>query len=148
MLLKSPLTFHSEKHLRHFPSVSLDPSGPVFPVDQSLRLGRYKLFAPIKTECGLWRGPESFSKGSFWEVLGIGNPASRGICLHRRPRRIHPLGVGGSHGGVEGLGKETANPLTVTTTQVTSEAKSSQYVSPRSFLKVDHEGCPGTYPGP
>lgn len=74
-------------------------------MDQSLRLGRYKSFAPIKTECGLWRGPESFLKGSFWELLGAGCPASGGICLHRRPRRIHPLRVGGAHCGAVGWGK-------------------------------------------
>ena len=84
---------------------------PVFPVDQSPRLGRYKSFAPIKTECGLWRGPESFLKGSFWELLGAGCPASRGICLHRRPRRIHPLGVGGSHCGAVGLGETSLQIL-------------------------------------
>ena len=45
-------------------------------------------------------------------------------------------------------GNEPANPLIVTTTQVASEAKLSQYVSPGSLLKVHHENCLGTYPGP
>ena len=123
----------------------------MFPVDQSPRLGRYKLFAPVKQtrqSVGCGGVPRAFQKARFGRYL---------------VQAVQHLGASVSTGGPGGStlwewvdpmvvlkdwGNEPANPLTVTTTQVTSEAKSSQYVSPRSFLKVDHEGCPGTYPEP